>query len=152
MTDAVKVTGVRDMQLRLIEVAARGGDARPILRKIAVEFRDDQRAGWARGGRPKWKPLSPKYAAQKAREGRSPKVGVYTGRLRASLLNKYDPHNLEVVEKDRLRVGTTDPVGNLFNGKHTVHKQPKRKLISLTPTRRREYLQMVQDYLAEGRS
>lgn len=146
----VKLEGIRDVQSRLIEIAARGDDARPVLRQVAETFREDQRANFARGGRPRWKPVSPEYAARKARQGHGTQVGVRTGAMRDSFINASDPYNLEVVLKDRLRVGSTLPTGNLFNGKHTVHKQPKRKLVSLTPTRRREYLQTVQDYLTDG--
>lgn len=146
----VKPIGIREVQRQLIEIADRGGDARPVLRKVAEEFRDDQRANFARGGRPRWKPVSPEYAAWKARNGYGTQVGVLTGGMRDSFINEGDPYNLEVVKNDRLRVGSTNPVGHLFGGKHKVHKQPKRKLISLTPTRRREYLQMVQDYLIDG--
>lgn len=147
---SVKPEGIRDVQSRLIEIATRGGDARPVLRRIAAEFREDQRTTYARGGRPKWKPLSPEYAARKAREGRGNRVGIYTGHMLLSFVSSSDPYNLEVVKKDRLRVGSTNPVANLFGGKHKTRKQPKRKPFSLTPSRRREYLKMVQDYLVDG--
>lgn len=147
---SVKPEGIREVQRRLIEIAARGGDPRPVLGRIAERFRDDQRANFARGGRPRWKPLSPQYAAQKARQGKSAQVGVFTGGLRDSLTVAGDAYHLEQVRRDELQVGTRNPVANLFNGKHTVHKQPRRKLVSLTPSRRREYLQMVQDYLVDG--
>jgi phage gpG-like protein len=146
----VKPEGIRVFQQRLNDIASRSDDATPVLRKVAEEFRSDQRANFARGGRPRWKPLSPEYAAWKARKYPGRPVGVLTGAMRAALVSKFDPYHLEVVKSDQLRVGSTNPVSNLFNGKHTVHKQPKRKLISLTPTRRREYLKMVQDYLVDG--
>lgn len=147
---SVKPEGIRDIQLRLIEIAARGGDARPVLEQVAETFRDDQRANFARGGRPKWKPLSPQYAARKARLGKGTQVGVYTGGLRDSLTVEGDGYHLEQVRRDELKVGTTNPVANLFGGKHVERKQPKRKVVNLTPSRRRDYLQMVQDYLIEG--
>jgi phage gpG-like protein len=146
----VKPLGIREVQLQLNEIAARGDNAAPVLRKVAEEFRSDQRTNFARRGRPRWKPLSPEYAAWKARKYPGRPIGVLTGGMRASFVNKFDPYNLEVVKDDQLRVGSTNPVGHLFGGKHTVHKQPKRKLVSLTPTRRREYLKMVQDYLIDG--
>jgi phage gpG-like protein len=146
----VKPVGIREMQRQLIDVAERGGDARPVLTEVAEMFRGDQRANFARGGQPRWKPVSPEYAARKARLGRGTKVGVYTGGLRDSLIRKGDSYHLERVAPHELQVGTRNPVANLFNGKHKVHKQPRRKLVSLTPTRRREYLQTVQDYLAKG--
>lgn len=147
---SVKPEGIREVQRRLIEIAARGADPRPVLGRVAEAFRDDQRANFARGGRPRWKPVSPEYAARKARLGRGTQVGVYTGGLRDSLTREGDAYHLEQIRRDSLEVGTRNPVANLFNGKHTVHKQPRRKLVSLTPTRRREYLQMVQDYLVDG--
>lgn len=146
----LKPTGFRELQQRLIDVAARGRDARPALAEVAETFRDDQRANFARGGRPRWKPVSPEYAARKAREGRGTRVGVYTGGMRDSLIRKGDRYHLERIRPDELQVGTRNPVANLFNGKHKVHKQPRRKLVSLTPTRRREYLRTVQDYLVSG--
>jgi phage gpG-like protein len=147
---SVKPAGFRELQGQLIHIAERGGDAGPAFEKVARVFREDQRQNFARGGRPRWKPLSPEYAAWKARHGHSGGIGVLTGTLRDSFINAGDPYNLTVIAKDRLRVGSTDPVGNLFGGKHTVHKQPRRRPYSLTPSRRREYLQMVQDYLIHG--
>lgn len=146
----LKPIGIRELQRQVIDMAERGGDARPILGRVAEVFRDDQKVNYARGGRPRWKPVSAEYAARKARQGRGTKVGVYTGGLRDSLIREGDRYHLEKIRPDELQVGTKNPVANLFNGKHTVHKQPKRKLVSLTPTRRREYLEMVQDYLVEG--
>lgn len=146
----VKPVGFRQLQLQLVQIAERAGDPRPVLERIAEEFRDDQRANFTRGGRPKWKPLSPEYAARKARRGTGGGIGVYTGGLLDSLTKQGDEYHLEKIRPDELQVGTRNPVANLFNGKHTVHKQPKRKLVSLTPSRRREYLEMVQDYLVTG--
>jgi phage gpG-like protein len=146
----VKPINIKELQRQLIDIAARGADARPVLGKVADEFRSDQKANFARGGRPRWKPISPEYAAQKAREGRNGGVGVYTGGLRDSLTRQGDTYHTEKIRPDMLEVGTKNPVANLFNGKHTKHKQPRRKAVSLTPTRRREYLTMVQDYLVEG--
>jgi phage gpG-like protein len=146
----VKPLGIREVQQQLNDIAERGMDPRPVLYRVAEMFREDQRANFARGGRPKWKPVSPEYAARKAREGKGSQVGLYSGDLKYSLINKRDPYNLEVVKKDRLRMGTTNPVANLFGGKHTGRKQPRRKPFALTPSRRREFLQVVQDYLVDG--
>lgn len=146
----VKPIGFREAQRRLIDVAKRGGDARPALMKVADLFRHDQQANFARGGRPRWAPLSPEYAAYKARTGHGTRIGVYTGGLRDSLIREGDRYHLEVVRPHELKVGTRNPVGHLFGGKHTKQRQPRRKVVSLTPSRRREYLEMVQDYLVEG--
>lgn len=148
---SVKPIGFREAQRQLIDIAGRGGDARPALEKVAELFRQDQQATYARQGRPKWKPLSPEYAARKARSGHGTQIGVYTGAMRDSFIHEGAGYNLTVVRKDRVRMGSTDPVANLFGGKHRVHKQPRRKPFSITPSRRREFLQLVQDYLVEGR-
>lgn len=137
----------RELQAELNEVAERAGDARPVLREIAENYREAQRTNFARGGKPRWKPLTAEYAARKAASGRGSQVGVYSGGLRASMIRRGARYNLEKAGRDELQVGTRNPVANLFNSKHAGRNQPKRKLQALTPAMRREFLQQVQEFL-----
>ncbi len=148
----VGVPGFRELQRELQEVAERGGDPRPALREVGDDYREAQAGNFARGGRPRWKPLSPEYAARKARQGRGSQVGVATGGLRDSLTREGDRYHLNRVRRDVLEVGTRNPVVNLFNSQHGGGRnQPKRKVQVLTPAMRRTWLRWVQDYLVEGR-
>ena len=145
---SLQPVGFKDLQRELVELAERAGDARPALEQVADEFRQAQRANFAVGGRPRWKPLTPEYAARKAAAGISGGIGVYTGGLRDSLLREGDRYHLSQVRPDELRVGTTNPVARLFNAKHKARNQPKRKVVRLTPADRRGYLDLVQQHLA----
>lgn len=138
----------RDLQQEINDLAERAGNTRPVLREIAEDYREAQRENFRRGGKPKWKPLTPEYAARKALAVPGRKVGVYTGRLRDSLIRKNAPYSLEKITDHELQVGTRNPVANLFNSKHSGRNQPKRKVQALTPQMRRDFLAKVQDYLA----
>lgn len=144
-------TGFRELQQQLNDLAARGGDPSPLLPGIADAFHDAQSEQYARGRG--WKPLSAAYAAQKAREGRPAQVGVYSGGLRASLVSGADRHSVERVTRDKtsIIVGSSNPVANLFGGKHKTRKQPRRKPVRLTPVMRRQWLEWAQDYFVKGR-
>lgn len=143
----------RELQAELIELAERVDDPAPAFRVIADDFRKEQAANFSRGGRPKWKPLSPAYAAQKARQGKDAAIGQYTGGLRSSLTNENDPYHIERITRTKdLVVGSANPVSHLFGGKHKTRRQPRRKPFVLTPAMRRYYLQVMQDWLAEGQT
>lgn len=160
-------TSFRELQAELLELAERSADPSPAFAVIGDDFRQEQAANFQRGGRPKWKPLSPAYAAFKA-SGRSKKqsfagysrttsatstaVGVFSGGLRDSLTKKNDPYHIDRITRTKdFVIGSANPVSHLFGGKHKTRNQPKRKPFVLTPTMRRYYLQVMQDFLAEGR-
>ncbi len=145
----VKPIGFRELQRQLINVADRGNDPSPLLPELDEDFRQLMGSQF-RSGRG-WKPLSPEYAAQKAREGRSPLVGVYTGGLMNSLVRAGHPQHVSRFTRDKsFIVGSTNQVQRLFTGKHKTRNQPRRT-IRIAPATRREWLQMVQDYIVEGK-
>lgn len=150
----LRPVGFRDLQQQLTDVLDRGADPRPMLGPLGESFRQVERQQFASGKG--WKPLSPEYAAQKAREGRSPKIGVYSGGLRDSLTSKYDRYAVERYARRTRRgeafiLGSANPVGNLFSGKHKRRNQPKRNAVRLPAKTRREWLAWVQEFIVEGR-
>lgn len=139
----------RQLQIELVELAERGGDPSPLLPSLDDDFRRAQDAQFASGRG--WKPVSAAYSAQKAREGRGNRVGVYSGGLAESLSETGGYHVARFTRDKSFVVGSSNPVANLFGGKHRSRRQPKRKPVRFTPAMRREWLAWVQDYLAEGR-
>ncbi len=139
-----KPAGMKELRANLAAAAERGGNPQPVLREVADDFRQAERAYL---GRVRWTPLSPEYAAWKARNGHGNRVGVYTGGLLNSLTNEGDRYHYERVTNEGLEVGTKNPVARLFD--KGTSKQPKRKLIRLSPRNRREMLTTITDYLLD---
>lgn len=144
---SVRPVGFRQLQAELVGLAERAQDPRPVLEEVAEDFRQAERAHFARG---RFAPLDPAYAARKAATGHGNRIGVYSGGLLDSLTREGDRYHVERVRADGLEVGTRNPVANLFNGKHRTRNQPRRKAIGLTPRIRRAMLQKVADYLTGG--
>lgn len=144
----VKPLGFRELQRQLIDVADRGDDPSPLLPELDEDFRQAMSRQFATGKG--WKPLSAAYAAQKAREGKSPLIGVYSGNLMRSLVSAGHGQHVSRFTRDKsFIVGSTDQVQRLFTGKHRKHNQPRRT-IRIAPSMRREWLQMVQDFIVKG--
>lgn len=138
-------TSFRQLQQELQDVAARGTDPRPVLKEVADSLRLDFRQGF---GKNRWAPLDPEYAARKARQGRSRRVGVFTGGMLASLTSEGSRYHFEDITREGLKVGTKNPVARLFDKGRSG--QPKRDLVKIKPAQRRSYLQRVQAYLVDG--
>lgn len=136
--------GIKEIKKQLVEAAQRAVDPRPVLRDVADDVRSAERAYL---GRVRWAPVSPEYAARKARAGRGSRVDVYSGELFDSLTQAGHRYHHERVSADGLEVGSKDPVARMFD--KGTGAQKKRKLIRLTPRDRREMLLTIRDYLLD---
>jgi phage gpG-like protein len=144
MVVQAKATGMKELRANLAAAAERGVKPQPVLREVADDFRQAERAYL---GRVRWTPLSLQYAARKARNGHSTRPGVLTGRLLNSLTSESDRYHYERVTDEGLEVGTKNPVARLFD--KGTSRQPKRKLIRLSPRDRRGMLTTITDYLLD---
>lgn len=139
-----KPIGFKELKANLEAAAARGKDPKPAFQDIADDIRSAEKQYL---GRVRWAPLSPEYAARKARQGKGSQVGVLTGNLLESLTNPSHRYHVEKITDDSLVVGTKNPVARLFD--KGTSKQPKRKLVRLSPKNRRQMLQTLTDYLLD---
>lgn len=70
---------------KLAAVAEAADDLRDCWDEVGALYAKRQRDIFARGGRPRWKPLSPDYIAAKRRDGLAGKTLVRTGLLRNAM-------------------------------------------------------------------
>jgi phage gpG-like protein len=140
----VKPVGIKELKANLEAAAARGKDPRPAFRELADDIRDAERQYL---GRVRWKPLSPEYAARKARMGKGTKIGSFSGVLLDSLVDPSNRFHVEKITDDSLTVATKNPVAKLFS--KGTKRQPPRRLVRLSPKNRRQMLTTLTDYLLE---
>lgn len=133
--------------LRTIDAAE---DARPAWEVLAGSFQTAQRrqfrseGTYGSGG---WAPLSPRYAAWKARNYPGAPILVRTGDLRASLTER--PFGVEVIEP-RFAIFGSDVRYGLF------HQQgdgvPRRRPVELPESLRRRWVKVLQRWLVTGKA
>jgi phage gpG-like protein len=124
-------------------------DARPVWADIASRFvRLEQRqfashGAAASGG---WAPLSPAYAAQKAKRYPGQPILVATGALRDSLTRR--PLGIEVLEAKAMTIGSGVDHGKYHqNG---TDRMPQRRPVEVTETTRRDWVKLIQKYILTG--
>jgi len=95
---------------------------------------------YASGG---WSPLSPKYAAWKARHYPGQPILVATGALSASLTQR--PFGVESIEPHSMAIGSDNEVGGYHqNG---TDKMPQRRVVELTGPTRAEWVKIAQRHV-----
>jgi hypothetical protein len=141
---SAKAVGFKELKADLEAAAARGKDPRPAFRDIADDIRSAEKQYL---GRVRWAPLSPEYAARKARMGKGTKVGSYSGVLLDSLVDPGNRFHIEKITDASVTVATKNPVAKLFN--KGTSKQPARRLVRLSPKNRRQMLTTLTDYLLD---
>ena len=114
----LRMTVVLDGATHLDEVLNRMithvGDLSGAWREIADIIRQALRHQFEVEGDPDWQPLSPAYAARKARLKPGAPILVFTGQLRSSLTSPSSPDHLQRYGPHFLEVGSTlrTPDGN----------------------------------------
>ncbi|MCX7844361.1 MAG: phage virion morphogenesis protein [Candidatus Bipolaricaulota bacterium] len=135
---------------RLIEgVIHRGQDLRPVWACIARDFHEVETRQFATEGglgRP-WPPLSPAYAAWKAKHYPGAPILVRTGRLRASLVGS-TRDTVEVMEPHMLRIGTRVPYA-LYHQTGTS-RMPPRPPIVIPEAAKDRWVRLIHAYLKDG--
>lgn len=140
-----------DVQLSrtLADRAERAEDVRPAWDAIADRFEEAERrqfgseGTYGSGG---WAPLSPKYAAWKARHYPGRPILVREGDLRESLTSR--PFGVEVIEPHRMILGSDVVHG----GYHQAGSGalPQRRPIELPEQERQEWVRILQRFLVTG--
>lgn len=153
MAVGVQFTFLGDKQINrtLDGIVDRVTDASPALEALgdrlarAEEQQFATEGGYGSGG---WAPLSPKYAAWKARHFPGAPVLVRSGDLRDSLTSR--PFGIDVVDRLTAVFGT----GVEYAGYHQsgTPKMPARKPMELPDSERREWMKVIQRFLITGRT
>lgn len=125
-------------------------DLRPAFENMVRDFRQIERMQFeSAGGRATgWQPLSPRYAAYKARRYPGQPLMVATGDLRSSLTG-HTSDTIEEIEPLQLTLGTRDPKA-IFHHRGTRRGLPKRPLIELTEPDKRRWTNYIHRHLVDS--
>lgn len=96
------------------------------------------------GGGSRWTPITDSWKKQKQREGRSPDIMRYTGRLEDSFLVDDHEEHLSITMANELWWGTTVPYASYHQ--HGTDIMPVRKLIQPPEGSRRQMVRILQRY------
>ncbi len=143
------ILGESQIQRMLDGVVYRGQDLRPVWNFIVSDFfalEGQQFATEGGLGRP-WPPLSPVYAAWKAKHFPGQPILVRTGRLRASLTGR-NADTVEVQEPQLLRIGTRVPYARFHQT--GTSRMPPRPPIVLTEAVKDRWCRLIHAYLKGG--
>lgn len=135
-----------DVQVsRVLDAATEAvSDLTPAWEQIAEDFRAEEEERFGGG---EWAPLSPAYAAWKARHFPGKGILRRTGRLYESLTGE-SQDSVADIEPLRLTLGTRTPYA-VFHQRGTS-RMPARPVIDLSPGFRRTAVRRVQRHLAES--
>lgn len=103
-------SGVRRIDRQLAAAGRNIKDLRKPFKEIADDFRKMEQRVFATAGYGTWAPLSPKYAAQKARLWGSQPLLVADGTLFRSLTQPRAIGSVRKVDRRRLMIGSNDPL------------------------------------------
>lgn len=125
-------------------------DMRPAWETLAArfarleekQFRTEGR--FASGG---WSPLSPAYAAWKARNYPGRPILVRTGDLKKSLTTR--PFGVEVIERKFMAIGSDVDYGKCHQ--HGGRYLPRRRPVELPEAERQKWVKIVQRMIVTGR-
>lgn len=124
-------------------------DMRPAWERLARRFQRNERqqfaseGAYASGG---WAPLSPAYAAWKARHYPGKPILERTGALKASLTER--PFGIEVLETGFMVVGSHVDYGAYHQ--RGGGRLPRRRPVELPEAERREWVRIIQERIVRG--
>lgn len=124
-------------------------DLSPVWQVLADDFlkvERDQFVSEGQSGSGGWVPLSPGYAAWKAKHAPGRPLLVQSGKLRQSLTERGGEH-IEEIRADSLRLGTEVPYA-IYHQKGT-RRMPARKLVELSETDKTRWTKRIQAFLVQ---
>ena len=141
--------GDTQLDRTLARIQERPQDARELWETLADRFRAieaRQFKSQGRYGSGGWAPLSPRYAAWKAKHYPGKGILVRTGALERSLTQR--PFCVEVIEAQNMAVGSNVSYGKYHqNGEG---RNPQRRPVELPEAERRRWVRTMQRYLITG--
>lgn len=150
VTFSLQFAGEDVVSRTLERFADRSDDASPAFRAIADAFaaferRQFESEGVAGTGSP-WAPLSPRYAAWKARRYPGQPILVATGALRRSLTER--PLGVERIGSDYAELGSEVAYGRFHQQGDGV---PQRRPVDLPESERRDMVKVLQRWIVTGK-
>lgn len=144
-----EVLGSREIDRTLTRITHDITDAGPLWQSLAnrfatLEAQQFATEGIAAGG---WEPLSPRYAAWKARKYPGAPILTRTGKLRRSLTVR--PFGIERITPDSMTIGTDIPYATYHQ--HGTARMPARPIVAMTEATRRDWVKRVQRYVITGK-
>lgn len=144
--------GEAQVDRTLARFEARALDARPAWEVLHAMFlraetrQFNSQGAYGSGG---WPPLSPRYAAWKARHYPGRPILVREGDLRASLTEANDGAHIYVAEPHLFITGSSDPVG-AYHQAGAGHL-PRRRPVEFPESLRRNMAKVVQRFIVTGK-
>ena len=120
-------------------------DFTPAWEAMAEDFLSAEKAQFASSGATGsggWSPLSPRYAAWKARRFPGQPILVRTGRLRDTLTKR--PFGVERIDPKQMAIGSDVSYG-LFHQQGT-DRMPRRRPVELAEAMRRQMIKRAQEH------
>jgi phage gpG-like protein len=143
----VKQRGAGKAAVDVHRVGDRSSDIRRLSEKVRSVYRRSETARFDNRGRGAWPPLAASTRARKAAEGLDPRILHASDTLYRSLTSPRAAGQIDDRKPTEFRFGTTVPYA-VF---HDVGKGlPRRELIELTPSERREVEELIARYISKG--
>lgn len=148
----VEAGSVQHVTRALSAVERRVSDLRPAMERVGEAIYAHEREVFATegaataGGR--WAPLSPRYAAWKARQAPGRTILQLTGAMMESLIRPGATHSIYRVTDDSIEVGTSDP--KVIRHQQGTGRMPARRVIDPPPRVIEGLVQIVERHIEDG--
>lgn len=140
----VRIEGAERWQRRLQNVEGRLEDFRPLGEQLEPVIYGRFGRWLSAEGEGTWQPLSPGYAAWKAKKYPGRRIMVQTGALAESLTDRNGQFSVRRVDRRGGEWGTRVPYAQ-FHDKGTK-RAPKRRIIIITTAFRKDIVDVMRDY------
>ena len=124
------------------------GNLRPIFTEIHKDFLKMEKENFDKVGFPeKFKALSRVYRRRKSKKAPGQPIMQLSGDLRGSLTGERSGHIFEFINDIKVRMGSSVKYAH----RHQVgHKMPRRRIIQLTPERKKSWSYFIHRFLVKG--
>lgn len=152
MIISISAFGETEMSRELLRWSFAAYDMRPAFDRIHDSFTRREiyqfsTQGGLSGG---WAPLAASTVAYKARAGLDPRILVATGKLKNSLTRKGNENHVYTVTPDSMFIGSSVEYGKFHQSRAERHKLPRRPVVVLDDATRRNWVKILQTWLAAG--
>jgi hypothetical protein len=135
--------GVAETTHELRAMGVRFLEPEPILKLIGAALREIERELFIEQGYGSWEPLAPRTVAEKGHET----ILVDTHGLMDSLTDEGDGAHIEIIQRDELIFGTSDPKAGWARRGDAERNRPPRDPLQVHETDVKAFSKAVQAYL-----
>jgi hypothetical protein len=129
----------------------RSQDMQPAMEAIYKSFLKTEQGFFASNNGGRWEPLTPAYAARKARKGLEPDIEKATGELYAALGRGVGPGAVHEVDRDGITMGTNLRKA-VYAQRSTQNHRRRRRLVAADAVRRKKWMGIIRAYLIEAQA